>query len=140
MELIAELLTACGLPVLDLDHMEARDFLACGPRSRPAGVVGLQVAAPYGLLRSLAVRDDARGDGCGTALVHAAEQMAGARGLLELYLLTETAETFFRRLGFRKVEREHVPEAIRRTQEFSSICPDSAVIMAKAMRANAAHA
>lgn len=48
-----------------------------------------------------------------------------------LYLLTDTAEAFFERLGYTRVARETVPLGIQQTEEFSSLCPDDAAVMKK---------
>ena len=128
---VAELLAECGLPTSDLAPGSIEAFLGCGDPSRPGGVVGLEVHGRYGLLRSLAVAEGARGAGCGKALVSGLEARARQRGLESLYLLTETAEPFFAALGYRRVQRGDVPQPIRATSEFASICPDSAAVMRK---------
>jgi amino-acid N-acetyltransferase len=42
-----------------------------------------------------------------------------------------TAEHYFPRFGFERIERGAVPEAISETLEFRSACPASAVAMAR---------
>jgi hypothetical protein len=37
------------------------------------------------------------------------------------------------KLGFRRIEREHVPEGVRHSVEFTSACPSSAVAMKKTL-------
>ncbi|HXI21293.1 MAG TPA: hypothetical protein VNH46_09420, partial [Gemmatimonadales bacterium] len=56
---------------------------------------------------------------------------ARARGIVDLYLLTSTAEPFFGRRGYRVADRGAAPEAIRRTAEFASLCPSSCAFMHK---------
>jgi amino-acid N-acetyltransferase len=56
---------------------------------------------------------------------------AHLQGIKELYLLTNTAEGFFSKIGFNKVERDNVPDSIRATKEFQSLCPSTAACMAK---------
>ena len=46
-------------------------------------------------------------------------------------LLTETAEKFFRAIGYEVIDRRHVPEEIKQSAEFRSLCPASAVCMTK---------
>jgi amino-acid N-acetyltransferase len=46
-------------------------------------------------------------------------------------LLTETAEKFFRAIGYEVIDRRHVPEEIKQSAEFRSLCPASAVCMSK---------
>jgi amino-acid N-acetyltransferase len=74
-----------------------------------------------------------RGRGCGRRLVAEAEQYAARNGVQSLYLLTTTAEEFFRRLGYVRIDRASAPEAIRQTSEFSGLCPSSSAVMMKAL-------
>lgn len=118
-------------PHLAAGHLE--HFFGCGPRDAPEGVVGLEIYGEAALLRSLAVSRHCRGKGYGKALVAEAEAYAVSQGVMELYLLTASAEGFFAGLGYARVERERAPEAIRRTEEFSSLCPAGAAFMVKAL-------
>lgn len=130
---IEALLAMNDLPTSDLAEMDPGCFFGCGSEDQPAGVIGVELYGKDGLLRSLVVSDEVRGQGCGQALVGRLEEFASARGVHNLYLLTETAETFFSHLGYEKVDRQFVSEAIRRSNEFSSLCPDDAVVMCKAL-------
>jgi amino-acid N-acetyltransferase len=127
------LLHECGLPTSDLDAAQFEHFLICGAGDQPGGVIGLELHGAHGLLRSLAVSPTVRSEGCGSALVAAIESQACALGLDDLYLLTETAEEFFAARGYVAVRRDLVPDAIRATAEFSTLCPDSAVVMCKVL-------
>ena len=131
LEQVRRLVAEAKLPSDDLDTLDLSDFLGCGTRDQPNGVVGVELLGPVALLRSLAVATATRGSGLGRALVAAAEDHAQARGVRSLYLLTTTAAGFFERLGYRHADRASAPEVIRRTQEFSSLCPSSASFMAK---------
>lgn len=128
---VRSLLQTCGLPDSDLDAARFEHFFGCGAEGDPKGVVGVELYGDVGLLRSLAVDAAARGHGCGTRLVAEAENHARANGVRTLYLLTTTAERFFASLGYDKVERSSVPDAIRRTHEFSTLCPVSSIVMVK---------
>ena len=90
---------------------------------------GLEVAGTAGLVRSVVVRSDYRSGGRGGEIVRTLLNRADAQGLTDLFLLTTTATTFFSRLGFREVPRESAPLAVQQTQEFSTLCPSSAVCM-----------
>jgi len=92
-------------------------------------VGGLEVHAPSGLVRSVAVHPDRRRRGLARALWTAIEGRAQELRLDDLYLLTPTAESFFSRLGFAPVPGDQAPEEIRRTTEFRELCPDSAILM-----------
>ena len=92
------LLEAEGLPVDDL--LPSHLAFAAGPAERLAGVIGLERHGDTGLLRSLVVASEARGQGVGDALVAALEADAAAQGLTELWLLTTSADAFFLQLGY----------------------------------------
>jgi amino-acid N-acetyltransferase len=55
--------------------------------------------------------------------------LAGARHLAQVYLLTTTAQAFFARLGFEIIERSSVPETVQQSVEFKGACPASAIAM-----------
>ena len=54
---------------------------------------------------------------------------AQQQGVTNLYLLTNSAENYFKVLGFSPVLRSNVPLAIQNAAQFSSLCPDSATVM-----------
>ena len=72
-----------------------------------------------------------RGRGVGSTLLAEAERYARLREVKEIYLLTTTAERFFARSGYERILRDAAPQAIRETQEFSSLCPASSALMRK---------
>jgi amino-acid N-acetyltransferase len=128
---VKRLLAEAGLPTSDITAAHMEHFFGCGGPSGLTAVVGLELYRNSGLLRSLAVATPARGRGLGKRLVAHAERYAQEHGVKELYLLTTTAEAFFSRLGYRRVERDAVPDAIKATREYSGICPASSAVMAR---------
>jgi amino-acid N-acetyltransferase len=128
-----KLLSQSGLPSSDLAENSLETFLGCGEEDNPSGIIGLEIHDSYGLLRSLAVAPEVRNLGLGKELVSKIELLAKSKRLESIYLLTNTAEQFFTRLGYCRVERATVPEPIKRTTEFSSLCPDSATVMKKVL-------
>lgn len=133
---VTRLLAEARLPSSDVTTAHLEHFFGCGSVSAPDGIVGLELYDSVALLRSLAVRSDCRGRGCGAALVSQAELHAKSQGASEIYLLTTTAERFFERLGYTRVPREAAPLAIQQTQEFSALCPSSSAFMVKQLPAN----
>jgi amino-acid N-acetyltransferase len=135
---VGALLADAGLPVDDLDPASMPQFTIASRASKRAealaGVIGLQSFDKVGLLRSLVVATSARSAGCGSKLVQAVERNASEAGVRELWLLTMDARGYFENRGFRAVSRETAPPAIRLTAEFTSLCPDSAVLMMKTLR------
>jgi amino-acid N-acetyltransferase len=127
---IVRLLQDCNLPTADVAEHLPHFFVAWSGRAL-VGVAGLQPAGEAALLRSLAVVAEFRGHGIARALCARVAEHAAASGLPNLYLLTTTAAPFFAKLGFSKVERRAVPEAVQSTLEFTTLCPDSAGVLAK---------
>jgi len=95
------------------------------------GVAGLELCGQHALLRSVAVRPEWRSHGVGKELVRRAVCHAEGKQWRALYLLTMTAEHYFPRFGFEKIERNAVPQEIAETLEFKSACPASATTMMK---------
>lgn len=104
-----------------------------GPDGAVSGAVGLEVYGSQGLLRSLCVKPEERGKRTGARLVEAVTAEAMAAGISELYLLTTTADQYFERHGFARVERASVDGPVLKSIEFASACPKTAVVMAKAL-------
>jgi hypothetical protein len=69
--------------------------------------------------------------GLGSKLVAHAEDHARNKGIKSLYLLTNTAEAFFKHRGYKRTGRDDAPLAIRETKELSENCPVSSAFMAK---------
>ena len=127
---IERLLGAGGLPLDGLDGALSMAVVARGD----VGVVGCAAVEPHGsvgLLRSVCVAADMRGTGLGRRLVAATEELAASQGISELYLLTETAEAWFPRLGYVASPRAAVPAALTVSAEFTGACPDSAAVFHK---------
>ncbi len=128
---IKRLLVACELPVDDLASTQMEHFLTLWDADRLSAVVGVEILRKHALLRSLAVDPKDRGRGFASRLVNQIEAYACSRQVEALYLLTTTAEDLFARRGYQKVDRDTVPEEIKATAEFRSLCPSTAVCMTK---------
>lgn len=125
------LLREQGLPI-DVDREGVTLFVG-RIGGRRIGVCGLEVRGSDALVRSVAVEPDERGEGYGTALVEGLLDRARERAVRDLYLLTESAGGFFGKLGFERIEREAVPEAIGATSEFETLCPASATCLYRSL-------
>lgn len=125
------LLTTSRLPTAGVaEHFPARFVVVRDPETGAlAGMAGVEVHGSAGLLRSVAVRDSERGRGLGQVLSRAAVELARRSGVRDLYLLTTTAESFFPRLGFERVGRDELPDALNASEEMRGACPASAVAM-----------
>jgi amino-acid N-acetyltransferase len=125
------LLQSQGLPHSDIADEHLEDFFFVGLDGSPTGLVGLELYGIDALLRSLVVGENARGNGLGSTLVQHAERYAAKKGVRSLYLLTTTAEPFFRRLGYERIDRSQAPASIKETREFASLCPATSALMMK---------
>lgn len=128
---IKKILNDCHLPSSDITEQHIQHFYILKKDSEAQGTVGLEIYGKYGLLRSLATVEPVRGEGFGKRLVSQIEQHAREQNLDEIYLLTTTAEDFFDKLGYANVSRTDIPKEVKKSEEFSSICPDSAAAMVK---------
>jgi len=130
---IQALLAAHRLPS-DGIHPHLDTFTVASARvGAGLGSAGLELYSEHALLRSVAVKDAHRGAGIGGQLTEAALHLARHRGMQQVYLLTETATTFFPRYGFAPVERDAVPTSIQQTEEFTTLCSHQAVVMHRAL-------
>lgn len=111
-----------SLPVVGLRDCYRNFFIAVDERGFWSGIAGYEFYNQSALLRSLAVRRDMRGQGCGRALVEAVLGDARNRGVSAVYLLTETAEGYFKRLGFESISRGRIPQEVKKSAEFSECC------------------
>jgi amino-acid N-acetyltransferase len=89
----------------------------------------LEFYSSYSLLRSIAVCNELRGKSLGGKIVSDLMNEARRRDVSEIFLLTETASIFFEKIGFKKMDRDHVPKSLKASTEFASVCSVSAVCM-----------
>ena len=134
---VRSILERCELPSEDLTNDHMQHFFIAKADTGLIGTIGLEMYNGYGLLRSLAVRSNFRGSGLGTVLVRNIESYAKKLGIDAMYLLTTTADRFFRDLGYKELTRQEVPELILQSKEFAQICPSSAVAMRKELALDA---
>jgi N-acetylglutamate synthase-like GNAT family acetyltransferase len=131
---IKALLIVNALPTAGVDDhwrtfVVARDggrIVACG------GAEAYQFAA---LIRSIAVDTKHRSQGLGRRIVRQLLDRLASRGIREFYLLTTTAEEYFRKRGFKTIERDEVHPQLLSSREFQDACPSTATCMRLVMLA-----
>lgn len=124
-ELLA-LLNECELPEAGLRCGPGALILVARDDDRIVGCAALEVYGDGALLRSVAVAADRRGAGLGDRLVEAALELACRLRVVEVYLLTDTAEGFFARHGFQPFDRSRVPRAVAGSPGFTACrCADA---------------
>jgi amino-acid N-acetyltransferase len=137
---VLALLRSAGLPTADLTSAASLHLWVVEATESLIGVVGMERFGARALLRSLAVAPSYQHRGMGHQLVAWLEREAQADGVEHLVLLTETAEKFFRAIGYEVIDRRLVPEEIKQSAEFRSLCPASAVCMTKMLAPSGAGA
>ncbi len=128
---VVRLLEEAGLPTAGVEP-SLPNYLVAEEDGNVVGAIGLEVYGDSALLRSAVVEGRRRGSGVGGTLVASLLELADARGVREIYLLTTTAEHFFPRFGFARVDRDDVAPAVQASEEFRGACPDSAIAMRRA--------
>lgn len=134
LEGIKSLLLANELPIAGIDDhwktfLVAHDgdvIVACG------GAEAYQFAA---LIRSVVVQPAYRKLGLGRKIVRQLLDRLASRGLREFYLLTTTAEAYFKKRGFKPIDRDEVHPQLLSSRQFQDACPENAICMRLVMLA-----
>jgi len=131
---IRALLVKFSLPANDVeDHLQ--NFCVAKRHNTIIGVAGLEIVGKAALLRSVAVQATEQGKGIARLLCRALFSQARHAGIGEVALLTTTAESYFERLGFKKIPSKNIPAYVKKTKEYRLFCPSNAVCMVKRMSA-----
>ena len=121
------------LQKLDLVHQEIEkyieDFIVLKTGNKLIGCAGLEIYDEIGLLRSVAIDRDFQGKGLGKKLVKEILKYADKKEIVDLYLLTNSAEKFFEKHGFNIVSRTDVDPQIKQTYEYTTGCEETASVM-----------
>lgn len=125
---IETLLSVSDLPFEDC-HKHLSQFLVYEENELIVGIGGTEVYEDVALLRSIAIHSEHRGLGLARAIFLGLKTELLKQGVQDIYLLTDSAELYFKYLGFAQVARDEVPLNIKQTEQFSSLCPDSATVM-----------
>lgn len=128
--MIIALLKTEKLPVEDLPASMEHFFVA-QTGDIVIGAIGLEQYGNNALLRSMVVSREHRNKNIAFNLVRQLESYGSSLGIHSIYLLTETAATYFEKKGYIKINREEVPEEVKASSEFSHVCPVSAIVMKK---------
>lgn len=133
-EPVLALLEATRLHPDGLDDQFPASYAVAEADGSIVGAAGIEVYGDAGLLRSVAVDAAWQGRGLGAALTRERLAWAAANDVADVYLLTRTADGYFPRLGFEMLDREVVPEAIRRSVQYTQVCPASTPVMVLHLR------
>jgi len=131
---IKSLLEASELPTDGIEE-HWKTFLIARDGEKVVGVGGAEAYQFAALIRSIAVMPEYRKHGIGRRLVRQLLDRLASRGLREFYLLTTSAEEYFRKRGFKPIDRDEVHPQLLSSREFQGACPDTAVCMRLVMLA-----
>jgi amino-acid N-acetyltransferase len=132
LEEVFTLLKQVDLPIEGVkEHFN--DFFIIREDKKIAGCVGIEIYEDVGLLRSVAVHPSFQGKGLGQQMVGKMEAYSAEIGLHTIYLLTDTAEKFFLKLGYEYISREETDSRVKQSIEFTTLCPSSPVMMKSLM-------
>ena len=125
---IQALLKQASLPYQDIkqDHIH---FVTKIEENTLIGCAAIEIQEEYGLLRSVVVHPDYRTKGVAQELITKLLNYARNQKLHSLYLLTETASDYFKKVGFQQIDRSKAPKPMQKTSEFAELCPTSATCM-----------
>lgn len=131
---IKDLLVASDLPTAGVDE-HWRTFIVARDGDRIVGCGGAEAYQFAALIRSVAVDPTYRSQGLGRRMVRQLLDRLASRGLREFYLLTTTAEAYFKKRGFKTIDRDEVHPQLLSSREFQDACPSSATCMRLVMLA-----
>jgi len=126
---ITHMLEVCDFPFSDVQDKDIEFWII-----RENGILiatgALQHAGDSAIFRSFSVNPEFRNKGFGERIYESILKSASVRGISTLYLLTTTAERYFLKRGWTRLDRNSTPKAVLESSEFKTICPSTAVCMA----------
>ena len=125
---ILNLLSYYNLITQDID-LNKQYFLGFKQQKDCVAIGALEFHRPYALIRSVVVSPEHQHKGYAKIICQALFQHALSEKIIELYLLTETADEFFSRQGFELIDRDTAPQIIKSTPQFNTLCPGDARVM-----------
>ena len=131
--LAKELLLANSLPASDLDEAPVQ-FFGIKENDRLIAIGALEIYGTNALVRSVAVHCTYQNNGYGVKIVQFLERKATELEISKLFLLTTTAEDFFKKLEYLPIQRNLCPPEILSSGQFRDICPQSASCLFKNMK------
>lgn len=128
---LARALRGAELPTEDLRTSPGRFFSYRTLGGTLVGYGGFELHGEDALLRSIMVRQQARGRGIARNMVLLLMSRAFEQGARKAWLLTNSAAAVFEKLGFQPADRSAAPAAIAQTPQAAGLCPATAVLMTR---------
>jgi amino-acid N-acetyltransferase len=125
---VEQLLTSASLPTLGVKEF-FQNFLVAENKNGIVGAIGFELYGETALLRSAVVHPTEQNKGLGTLLYNQLLKTAKSVGVRQLVLLTTTAEEYFERKGFTKIDPKSLTGPITTSVEFTGACPSHAACL-----------
>jgi len=109
-------------------HEHIGNFVVATLGDEVIGCGGAEAFQFVALIRSVTVDPEHRSQGIGRRIVREMLDRLASRGLREFYVVTEDAEPWFRKRGFKPCDRDEVHPQILESTEFAHT-PEEAVVM-----------
>lgn len=129
---VKEILQLNHLPLLGVED-QFSNYFVLQLNMEIIGVIGLEIYGDSALIRSFAILPEFQKKGLGTILFQQILEYAQEKKIKNLYALTETAKNFFEKNGFGVVDRKFAPLEIQQSKEYTTICPNSAFFLKRAI-------
>ena len=130
---IKQLLEVNELPLEGVDD-HWKTFVVARDGATLVGCGGSEAYSNAALIRSIAVDPTHRNRGIARMIVRQLLDRLSAIGVREFYLLTTTAQDYFKKRGFKKCDRDEVNPQLLASREFQDACPSSATVMRLVMQ------
>ena len=114
---ITALLLDADLPPDDLETW-IDNFLLLSVEGKTVGCIGLEIWGKVGLLRSFVISEEYRSKGLGIKLYNRLMDLAKEMKLTTVLLLVKGASIFFQKNGFKFIDRNEVPESVKKSIQF----------------------
>lgn len=120
---VKELIQSAGMNDQGIDEGLQHFFIAENPAQEPVlvGAVGMEVYAPYGLLRSFVLERGMTNLRVGLQMMQILLAYAGHLRLSHVYLVAGANPTFFEQLGFFQVSPEELPDEIQKSEHVQEV-------------------
>lgn len=109
----------------------SRCFLYRKLGGEAVGTGAFELHGDQALIRSVVVAEQQRGRGIGRNLLPILLARTREAGVRQAWLLTEGAEAFFEKSGFKSVPREAAPAEILSTRQATGLCSTRALLMTR---------
>jgi len=128
---LSEALVGAALATDDLAEPGRQFFAYDTLDGARVGYGGFELHGRDLLLRSIVVVPAARRRGIGAGILALLLRRGFDQGARVAWLLTTTADGFFGKAGFRKIDRSQAPDVILASRQASSLCPASASLLTR---------